>query len=640
MRGAGPLVVVVLFLVSCTGLTVSPEGRPCDDEQPCGPGTVCDPKTRTCVKESAADGAVQDAPLDQPVRDLPAGEAGGDLPAADLPAADVVPDVLQPDQFLVPDAGCPVGYTNCGSACADIATDPKHCGACNNACPTDAADSCVAAKCVCGSTGAVCPAGLNCVQGVCACVLGGRCTGCCNGPSCVPLGAGQSASVCGQNGEVCKDCHDGNYCTEETCTAAGACVSTTRPDGTGCNDGTACSHSDACKAGVCTGTAYSCDDSIPCTTDTCTGNAPPNECTYSLWSSRCLIGGVCYYNGENNPASPCTQVCDISQSQSAWTAYSGPCVVTVAGDGTSGYVNGPALSARFNHPVGVLVDDAKVYIAEDGGDRIRLLDAGAVSLVAGTGVTGFLNGPVATAQFDDPWGMVLVGSSILVADQDNHRIRVIASGQVATAAGSGIEGLVNGTALSARFSYPTGLAIDGSGNLYVGDRNNHCIRKIATNGTVTTLAGDGTAGLQDGAAGQARFSSPHHVAVDGSGNVYVADRGNHRIRKISAGQVSTIAGSGAIAGFQDGPAATSVLSNPIGVAVNSAGTVVYFTDANERVRTISAGTVSTLAGSGSTGLRDGVASTARFDSPAGLALDGTDVYVADDDNHCIRLIKP
>jgi len=639
VRGAFPLVVVVSFLVSCTGLTVSPEGRPCDDEQPCGPGTVCDPKTKTCVKEPSTDGAVQDAPLDQPVRDVPAGE--GDLLGIDGAPDTTSPDTLQPDQFLVPDAGCPVGYTNCGSACADIATDTKHCGACNNACPADAADSCVAGKCVCGSTGAVCPAGLNCVQGACACVLGGRCNGCCNGPSCVPLGAGQSVSVCGQNGEVCKDCHDGNYCTEETCTAAGACVSTNRPDGTSCNDGTACSHSDACKAGVCAGTAYSCDDSLSCTSDTCTGDAPPNECTYTLPSYRCLINNVCYYNGENNPASPCTQVCSTSQSQTAWTAYSGPCVVTVAGDGTSGYVNGPALSARFNHPVSVLVDGTKVYIGEDGGDRIRLLEAGSVSLVAGLGVSGFLNGPVATAQFDDPWGMVSVGSGILVADQDNHRIRLIAGGQVSTAVGSGTEGLVDGAALSAQFSYPTGLAMDGSGNIYVGDRNNHSIRKIATDGTVTTLAGDGTAGLQDGAAAQARFNSPFHVAVDGSGNVYVADRGNHRIRKISAGQVSTIAGSGTTAGFLDGPAATSVLSNPVGVAVNGAGTVVYFTDANERVRTISAGTVSTLAGSGSTGLRDGMASNARFDSPAGLALDSSgNVYVADDDNHCIRLIKP
>jgi DNA-binding beta-propeller fold protein YncE len=645
------LIVVVSFLASCTGATVNPENRPCNSKYPCGPGTHCDPATGTCVRDMQADGSTKDLSFDQPVQDLKASEVGGDLfgqdaadgPAQDMQIPDILqPDLFQPDQFVVPDAGCPVGFTTCGTACANTSTDLKHCGGCNKPCPAGAADKCVAGKCVCGSSGAVCSAGLNCVNGACACVPGGRCNGCCKGATCIPAGPGQSENECGQNGAACKSCHDGNYCTQDSCTAAGACLSATRPDGTSCSDGVACSHSDACKAGVCAGVTYSCDDALHCTNDSCTGNGPPNSCTNTLNSGHCLIAGACYHDGEGSSTTACTQVCKVAQNTGAWTAYSGACVMTIAGDGAAAYKNGPALSASFNDPFDVLVTSGKIYVADRLNHRVRLVDAGVVSTVAGTGVAGFANGAALTsARFNEPHALVLDGSGgILVADQENQRIRRIASGSVTTAAGTGTQGFLDGAALSARFNHPTGIAMDGSGNVYIADRNNNRIRMITTSGQVSTFAGSGMAGLQDGAASQARFSAPMNLAIDASGNIYVADSGNNRIRKISGGQVSTIAGSGFFPGFQDGPAGTSRLDAPIGVAVNSAGTVVYFSDDNERIRTISSGTVSTLAGSGSTGYRDGAASEARFDSPEGLALDGTSVYVADRDNNRIRLIKP
>ena len=210
------------------------------------------------------------------------------------------------------------------------------------------------------------------------------------------------------------------------------------------------------------------------------------------------------------------------------------------------------------------------------------------------------------------------------------------SGVVSTLAGS-TQGYTDGTGTSAQFDYPTGVAVDGAGNVYVADSYNHRIRKITASGVVSTLAGS-TQGYTDGTGTSAKFAYPSGVAVDGAGNVYVADQYNHRIRKITAsGVVSTLAGSSM--GNTDGTGTSAQFSYPTGVAVDGAGNVYVADQYNHRIRKITAsGVVSTLAGS-SSGYADGTGTSAKFDYPTGVAVDGAgNVYVADYYNHRIRKI--
>ena len=222
---------------------------------------------------------------------------------------------------------------------------------------------------------------------------------------------------------------------------------------------------------------------------------------------------------------------------------------------SSGYTDGTGTSAKFYNPTGVAVDGAgNVYVADLSNHRIRkITTSGVVSTLAGSGTSGYTDGTGTSAKFSYPTGVAVDGAgNVYVADLFNHRIRKITtSGVVSTLAGSA-SGYADGTGTSAQFSYPTGVAVDGAGNVYVADYNNHRIRKITTSGVVSTLAGSGTPGYTDGTGTSAKFSSPTGVAVDGAGNVYVADYNNHRIRKITtSGVVSTLAGSGK-AGYTDG----------------------------------------------------------------------------------------
>jgi streptogramin lyase len=234
-----------------------------------------------------------------------------------------------------------------------------------------------------------------------------------------------------------------------------------------------------------------------------------------------------------------------------------------------------------------------------------------------------------------------------VADRENHLIRKISpSGVVSTFAGGlGSAGYVDGTGTTARFNKPYGLAVDSSGDLYVADYSNHLIRKISAAGVVSTLAGTSlTSGFGNGTAGTASFYNPTGVAVDTNGQVYVADYNNHLIRKISpAGVVSTLAGSAGASGFADGTGSAATFNNPSGVAVDSSG-VVYVADYNNHlIRKISpAGGVSSWVGVANTsGYLDGAGATAKLNHPAGVAVDASGyAYVTDTSSHVIRRVTP
>ena len=287
----------------------------------------------------------------------------------------------------------------------------------------------------------------------------------------------------------------------------------------------------------------------------------------------------------------------------------------------------------------------------DEGDRYVFTFAGTGE--AGDGGDG---GPATEAQLSEPRGLAVDGSgNLYVADSGNHRIRLIdAEGVITTIAGTGVRGSSGdgGPATEAQFAAPGGLAVDGSGNLYVADWGNHGIRRIDAGGVITTIAGTGVRGFSGdgGPATEAQFATPTDLAADGSGNLYVSDSANHRIRRIDAGGViTTIAGTG-VRGFSGdgGPATEAQLAAPIDLALDGSGNV-YVTDLRAiRIRRIDAeGVITTIAGSGPVSSQGGYsgdggpATEAQFALPRGLAVDGSgNLYVADSGNQRIRVIRP
>lgn len=331
---------------------------------------------------------------------------------------------------------------------------------------------------------------------------------------------------------------------------------------------------------------------------------------------------------------------------------SGGAVTTLAGSGgVSGSVDGLGGAARFDHPGAVSVDSAgNVYVIDTSNQTVRVISSasGAVTTLAGTpGQVGKADGAGAAARFFYAFGITVTGSgTVYVADTGNHAIRTVtAGGNVSTLAGAtGLSGIADGVGGEALFNYPDGVAIDASGTLYVADHDNHTVRKVTTAGAVTTLAGAARiSGSADGLGGAARFNGPTGVAVDGAGNVYVADAGNSTIRKVTAGgSVTTFAGLAGVAGSADGVGGSARFNAPQGIAVDSVGNVYVADTNNSTVRKITAGgVVTTLAGvTGQVGTADGPASSARFNGPYAVAVDSAgNVYVSDFFNSTIRKIS-
>ena len=315
-------------------------------------------------------------------------------------------------------------------------------------------------------------------------------------------------------------------------------------------------------------------------------------------------------------------------------------VSTLAGSSARGSADGAGAAAQFNYPTSVALDNAgNLYVSDTYNHKIRkITSTGVVSTLAGSS-GGYTDGTGTAAKFKLPRGVAVdKDENVYVSDSGNHKIRKITpNGVVSTLAGSS-GGYADGTGTAAKFKNPYGIAVDKDENVYVADYMNHKIRKITSTGVVSTLAGS-ISGDKDGIGMEAQFQNPYGIAVDKDENVYVADYINHKIRKItSTGVVSTLAGSGAM-GFADGTGTSAKFKFPLGVAVDGDGNVYVGDKNNNKIRKItSTGVVSTLAGS-TAGFADGTGTAAQFYYPSGVAVDKDgNVYVSDYVNHKIRKI--
>lgn len=330
-------------------------------------------------------------------------------------------------------------------------------------------------------------------------------------------------------------------------------------------------------------------------------------------------------------------------------------VTPVAGAAfSSGFADGTGTEANFGYPVGIALSGSYLYVADGANYKIRKINVSSteVTTLAGSaGEPGTQDGTGPAARFYNTLSMTSDGTNLYVVDSGSYTIRkiVIATGEVTTFAGiPGESGPTDGVGNTARFSYPYGIACDGS-NLYVTDFNDSTIRKIEiASATVSTLAGNaGSPDLVNGSCSTARFSGPVGIIFD-NGNLYVADQNNHLIRKIALSPdcvVSTLAGNSSSPGNENDTGTAATFLYPYGIT--SDGTNLYVTENDLspspayliRKIVIASAAVTTLAGNSSAGFLDGVGTNAKFDSPQGITVDGGNLYIADRNNQRIRKIE-
>lgn len=335
------------------------------------------------------------------------------------------------------------------------------------------------------------------------------------------------------------------------------------------------------------------------------------------------------------------------------TTFAGNGSATFSGDG------GPAAQAALNTPDFVATDlFGNVYIADQTNNRVRKVDSkGNITTVAGNGTGGFLGdgGPAAQALLNYPTGVCTdAAGNLYINDLTNVRVRKVdTSGIITTVAGNGVQASTGdgGPATKASLFIPIRCAVDSLGNLFIADQGGHKIRKVDTSGNISTFAGTGNhAGIgspgdfsgDGGLATAADLNNPTAIAFDLSGQLYFSDQFNQRIRKVDKnGIISTVIGTGsATFGGDGGPATAASVNYPGGIAFDQNGDMYFGDPGNNRLRKISNGTVSTVAGTGAAGFNDGAAGAAVFNNPFGLAMDPAgNLYIADIANNRIRKVS-
>ncbi|MBD1210771.1 MAG: putative Ig domain-containing protein, partial [Ignavibacteria bacterium] len=346
--------------------------------------------------------------------------------------------------------------------------------------------------------------------------------------------------------------------------------------------------------------------------------------TTGVLSGTPTVGGVYTFTvqASNSAGSVLSAPVFISVKQSS--ACNSISVATFAGSGVAGYTDRNGGEAQFSLPFGIATDAmGNIYVADTGNNRIRKISpSGAVSTFAGSGIAGYVDGGATVCQFKNPFGVALDSmGNVYVADNGNQRIRKISVGGVVTTIASGL--------------FPVGLAIDKAGNIYVSDWLNDKISKINPAGVVTTLAGGSGSGYADGTGSSAKFNSPAGLALDGAGNIYTAENNNSRIRKITPlGVVTTIAGS-AVGGLADGIGLNAQFSGPHGIAIDGTGNIYVTERGTNSIRKITPeGAVTTIV----TRYAYGNAVLAQLNDPTGIALDNQgNIYVSDNSHRIFKL---
>jgi hypothetical protein len=331
-------------------------------------------------------------------------------------------------------------------------------------------------------------------------------------------------------------------------------------------------------------------------------------------------------------------------------------IFTAAGTGAAGFGGdgGPAPQARIDHPRGLAVlPDGSYLVVDAGAHRVRrVLPNGTITTVAGTGTSGFSGdgGPATAARLNLPHAAApLPDGGFLIADTNNYRIRRVSpAGIITTVAGIGVKGFSGdgGPAVAARISAPRGLASLPDGSYLIADSDNNRIRRVTAAGIISTVAGTGTSGFggDGGSATSAAMNSPFGVAPVSDGGFLIADADNRRVRRVSAaGTITTVAGTGT-SGFSGdgGPATSARITAPYNVAPLSDGGFLIADTANHRVRQVSgSGTISTVAGTGAAGFSGdgGPPTQAQLNSPKALLLFGSGYLIADADNHRVRSVQ-
>ena len=340
-------------------------------------------------------------------------------------------------------------------------------------------------------------------------------------------------------------------------------------------------------------------------------------------------------------------IAHLAWSQGTVTTYAGNGKASSSGDG------GPATQATINRGVALATDAAgNLYAAEELGNRIRKIDRnGIISTFAGNGSQGFAGdgGPAAQSQLNAPLGVCVDPSqNVYINDTGNKRVRkVTPNGTITTVAGNGsaVHSGDGGPALSAGFVIPIRCAVDRNNNLYIADQGAHRVRKIDPSGNISTYAGTGAQAFSGdgGPATAAALNNPTALATDASGNLYITDQANHRIRRVDpSGIIQTVAFNGSSGyGGDGGPATSASASFPGSVAVDGAGSLLIVDTNANRLRKVTGGTITTVAGNGAAGFSgdNGPASQAMFNGPFAVAVDSRgNVYLGDIANNRIRKI--